>query len=146
MEEKMFVIEDDIKKIINGNKNSRKTIQQFRADLNTAFGDIDELKREKQANSMEIEHLKRYISKLEVEKIEENMAKIEGMNKIMSNLEEAITKATQRMKRMNKNSGGNEKVGVLLKEVQNMKNQMYYLQQSLLQLRTQVSIMNLVVA
>ena len=146
MEEKMFVIEDDIKKIINGNKNSRKTMQQFRADLNTAFGDIDELKREKQANSMEIEHLKRYISKLEVEKIEENMAKIEGMNKIMSNLEEAITKATQRMKRMNKNSGGNEKVGVLLKEVQNMKNQMYYLQQSLLQLRTQVSIMNLVVA
>ena len=145
MEEKMFVIEDDIKKIINGNKNSRKTIQQFRADLNTAFGDIDELKKEKQANSMEIEHLKRYISKLEVEKIEENMAKIEGMNKIMSNLEEAITKATQRMKRMNKNSGGNEKVGVLLKEVQNMKNQMYYLQQSLLQLRTQVSIMNLVV-
>ena len=138
MEEKMFVIEDDIKKIINGNKNSRKTIQQFRADLNTAFGDIDELKKEKQANSMEIEHLKRYISKLEVEKIEENMAKIEGMNKIMSNLEEAITKATQRMKRMNKNSGGNEKVGVLLKEVQNMKNQMYYLQQSLLQLRTQV--------
>ena len=146
MEEKMFVIEDDIKKIINGNKNSRKTIQQFRADLNTAFGDIDELKKEKQANSMEIEHLKRYISKLEVEKIEENMAKIEGMNKIMSNLEEAITKATQRIKRMNKNPGENEKVGVLLKEVQNMKNQMYYLQQSLLQLRTQVSIMNLVVA
>ena len=145
MEEKMFVIEDDIKKIINGNKNSRKTIQQFRADLNTAFGDIDELKKEKQANSMEIEHLKRYISKLEVEKIEENMAKIEGMNKIMSNLEEAITKATQRIKRMNKNPGENEKVGVLLKEVQNMKNQMYYLQQSLLQLRTQVSIMNLVV-
>ena len=142
----MFVIEDDIKKIINGNKNSRKTIQQFRADLNTAFGDIDELKKEKQANSMEIEHLKRYISKLEVEKIEENMAKIEGMNKIMSNLEEAITKATQRIKRMNKNPGENEKVGVLLKEVQNMKNQMYYLQQSLLQLRTQVSIMNLVVA
>ena len=146
MEEKMFVIEDDIKKIINGNKNSRKTIQQFRADLNTAFGDIDELKKEKQANSMEIEHLKRYISKLEVEKIEENMAKIEGMNKIMSNLEEAITKATQRIKRMNKNPEENEKVGVLLKEVQNMKNQMYYLQQSLLQLRTQVSIMNLVVA
>ena len=67
------------------------------------------------------------------------MVKIDGMSKVISNLEGTVMKATQKMRKFNKNSGDNEKIGVLLKEVQNMKNQMFYLQQSVLQLRTQES-------
>ena len=128
-----------MKKMANGNTNNRKQQQQFRSDLNTAFEDIDELKKEKQSNAMEIEQLKRYITQLEVEKIEENVLKIDGVRKVISNLEGAVTKETQKMRKLGKNSGDSEKVLVLLKEVQNMKNQMFYLQQSILQLRTQAS-------
>ena len=67
------------------------------------------------------------------------MVKIDGMSQVMSNLEGTVMKATQKMRKFNKNSGDNEKIGVLLKEVQNMKNQMFYIQQSVLQLRTQES-------
>ena len=128
-----------MKKMMNLNKNNRKLQQQFRSDLNTAFEDIDELKKEKQSNAIEIEQLKRYITQLEVEKIEENMVKIDGLSKVISNLEGAVMKATHKMRKLGKNSGQSEKVLVLLKEVQNMKNQMFYLQQSILQLRTQAS-------
>ena len=126
-----------MKKMMNLNKNNRKLQQQFRSDLNTAFEDIDELKKEKQSNAIEIEQLKRYITQLEVEKIEENMVKIDGLSKVISNLEGVVMKATHKMRKLGKNSGQSEKVLVLLKEVQNMKNQMFYLQQSILQLRTQ---------
>ena len=129
-----------MKNIINRNKNNQNLYESFRNDLNTAFGDIDELKKEKQANAIEIEQLKRYITQLEVEKIEENMIKIDGMGTIISNLESTIGKASQKMRKFNKKSGGDEKFGILLKEVQNMKNQMFFLQQSVIQLRTQVRI------
>ena len=69
------------------------------------------------------------------------MVKIDGMSKVISNLEGTVMKANQKMRKFNKNSGENEKIGVLLKEVQNMKNQMFYLQQSVLQLRTQESLL-----
>jgi len=137
IETKVLSVEDDLKKMMNLNKNNRKLQQQFRSDLNTAFEDIDELKKEKQSNAIEIEQLKRYITQLEVEKIEENMVKIDGLSKVISNLEGAVMKATHKMRKLGKNSGQSEKVLVLLKEVQNMKNQMFYLQQSILQLRTQ---------
>ena len=129
-----------MKRITNGNRNNQNLHHMFRNDLNTAFEDIDELKKEKQSNAIEIEHLKRYITQLEVEKIEENMVKIDGMSKIISNLESTVAKASPKMRKFNKNSGDDEKVGVLLKEVQNMKNQMFYLQQSVIQLRTQAGV------
>jgi len=137
VETKIYGIEDTIKKIINKNRNNQNLYESFRDDMNNAFADIDELKKEKQANAIEIEQLKRYITQLEVEKIEENMVKIDGMGKIISNLESTVGKASQKMRKFNKQSGGDEKVGILLKEVQNMKNQMFFLQQSVIQLRTQ---------
>ena len=42
------------------------------------------------------------------------------------------------MRKLSRKAGDEEKVALLLKEVQNMKNQMFFLQQSVLQLRTQV--------
>ena len=131
-------IEEELKKVIGRSKNSQSLYQGFRDELNIAFGDIDELKKEKQANAIEIENLKRYITQIEVEKIEENMMKIDDMGRLVSNLDTTISKATQKIRKMNRNSGENEKVGILLKEVQNMKNQMFFLQQSVIQLRTQV--------
>ena len=42
------------------------------------------------------------------------------------------------MRRMGQSSGDEEKVALLLKEVQTVKNQVYYLQQAILQMRAQV--------
>jgi len=134
---KFMSIEEELKKVIGRSKNSQSLYQGFRDELNIAFGDIDELKKEKQANAIEIENLKRYITQIEVEKIEENMMKIDDMGRLVSNLDTTVSKATQKIRKMNRNSGENEKVGILLKEVQNMKNQMFFLQQSVIQLRTQ---------
>ena len=53
-ETKIYGIEDDLKKIINRNKNNQNLYESFINDLNIAFGDIDELKKEKQANAIEI--------------------------------------------------------------------------------------------
>ena len=128
---------------MNRKKNNQNLYQSFRDDLNNAFGDIDELKKEKQANAIEIENLKRYITQLEVEKIEENMVKIDEMGRLVSNLDSTVARASQKMRKKNRNSGDDEKVGILLKEVQNMKNQMFFLQQSVIQLRTQVRIFKL---
>ena len=138
-EEKIYSIEEELNKLINLNKEKQTNHQRLRDDLHNAFGDIDELKKEKQANAIEIENLKRYITKLEVEKIEENMIKIDEMGRLVSNLDSTVARSVQKTRRLNSKAGNNEKVGILLKEVQNMKNQMFFLQQSIIQLRTQVN-------
>ena len=119
--EKINSIEEEINKLIKTNKDTHNRYQSLRDDLNNAFGDIDELKKEKQANAIEIENLKRYITQIEVEKIEENMIKIDEMGRLVSNLDSTVSRSVQKTRRMNKKSEENEKVGILLKEVQNMK-------------------------
>ena len=47
-----------------------------------------------------------------------------------------ISKATQMMRRINQDEGDDEKVDLLVKEIQTMKTQMFFLQQSILQMRT----------
>ena len=133
-EAKIYRIEENLKKIMNRNKNNQNLYQSFRDDLNTAFEDIDELKKEKQTNAIVIGNLKRYITQLEVEKIEDNMVKIDEMGRLVSNLDSTVARASQKMRKKNRNSGDDEKVAILLKEVQNMKNQMFLLQQSVIQL------------
>ena len=109
-EAKIYSVEEDVKKIVNRNRNNQNLYQSFRDDLNNAFGDIDELKKEKQANAIEIENLKRYITQLEVEKIEDNMVKIDEMGRLVSNLDSTVARASQKMRKKNRNSGDDEKV------------------------------------
>ena len=52
-------------------------------------------------------------------------------------LEGMISKANQMMRRINQDEGDNEKVDLLVKEIQTMKTQMFFLQQSILQMRSQ---------
>ena len=100
-EEKITNMEEEITKLININKNNQNQYQRLRDDLYNAFGDIDELKKEKQANAIEIENMKRYITQLEVEKIEENMMKIDEMGRLVSNLDSTIARSVQKTRRMN---------------------------------------------
>ena len=37
---------------------------KYRNELHTVFGDIDELKKEKQSSATDLEHLKRHINRL----------------------------------------------------------------------------------
>lgn len=100
-EEKITNMEEEITKLININNNNQNQYQRLRDDLYNAFGDIDELKKEKQANAIEIENMKRYITQLEVEKIEENMMKIDEMGRLVSNLDSTIARSVQKTRRMN---------------------------------------------
>ena len=61
------------------------------------------------------------------------MTEIEGQ---ITRLEGMISKANQQMRRINQDEGDDEKVDLLVKEIQTMKTQMFFLQQSILQMRT----------
>ena len=55
----------------------------------------------------------------------------------ITRLEGIINKANQVMRRINQDEGDDEKVDLLVKEIQTMKTQMFFLQQSILQMRSQ---------
>ena len=71
--------------------------------------------------------------------MEETVDKVDEMEEQIRDIEILISKTTQQIRRMNrKNSDGDdEKVDLLLKEIQNMKTQMFILHQSMIQLRAQ---------
>ena len=79
LQTKLYSLETTLVKLRQSNRNTESSQQSFRDDLNTAFADIDELKKEKQSNAIEIEQLKRYISQLEVERLEEAEARLEAI-------------------------------------------------------------------
>ena len=84
-----------------------------------------------------MQQVERFISRLDVELLEETAIKVGEMERQITKLEGLINKANQRMRKISQNSGDDEKVDLLVKEIQNMKTQMFYLQQSVLQMRTQ---------
>ena len=67
----------------------------FRAEINTVFGDIDSFKKEKQDNAIQIEQLKRYVNRLEQEKIEENRAQVYHLSTLLNNLETSVGATAQ---------------------------------------------------
>ena len=79
LQTKLYSLETNLAKLRQSNRNTESSQQSFRDDLNTAYADIDELKKEKQSNAIEIEQLKRYISQLEVERLEEAEARLEAV-------------------------------------------------------------------
>ena len=63
---------------------------------------------------------------------------ISRMERKLHQLEVSADRTSQKMKKMNQPSHDTEKVDLLIKEMQTTKNQMYYLQQALLQMRDEV--------
>ena len=84
-----------------------------------------------------MQQVERFMSRLDVELIEETTIKVGEIETQITKLEGMINKANQRMRKINQNAGDDEKVELLVKEIQNMKTQMFFLQQSILQMRTQ---------
>ena len=86
---------------------------------------------------MKMQQLERVISRLDLELMEETISKVTEIEGQITRLEGMINKANQMMRRMNQDEGDDEKVDLLVKEIQTMKTQMFFLQQSILQMRTQ---------
>ena len=105
--------------------------------MTRAYTDLDELKKFRQKNGLRMQQVERFISRLDVELLEETAIKVGEIERQITKLEGLINKANQRMRKISQNSGDDEKVDLLVKEIQNMKTQMFYLQQSVLQMRTQ---------
>ena len=123
LENLVLEVQEEVRQLKKKSMNSHGLSDSFRNELNSMTIDIDELNKEKQANAIEIEQLKRHISQLEVEKIEENESQIATFGKKLEQLEASAGRTNQRMRRMGKSSGDSEKVDLLLKEVQTVKNQ-----------------------
>ena len=105
--------------------------------MTRAYRDIDQLKKFRQKTGMKMQQLERVISRLDLELIEETISKVTEIEGQITRLEGMINKANQMMRRMNQDEGDDEKVDLLVKEIQTMKTQMFFLQQSILQMRTQ---------
>ena len=123
LENLVLEVQEEVRQLKKRGMNNHGLSDSFRNELNSITIDIDELNKEKQANAIEIEQLKRHISKLEVEKVEENESQISAFGKKIEQLEASAGRTSQRMRRMGKSSGDSEKVDLLLKEVQTVKNQ-----------------------
>ena len=139
-DEKIFQLQDSIQMIRNSNKINQNLFQNFRSDMNRAYVDIDDLKKFRQQTNIELQMIKRLVDRVQVDLIEETIIKVANLETKMTNLEGSLNKASQRMRKHSKNNNedsDNEKVELLLKEIQNMKTQMFFLQQSILQIRTQ---------
>ena len=96
--------------------------------MTRAYTDLDELKKFRQKNGLRMQQVERFISRLDVELLEETAIKVGEMERQITKLEGLINKANQRMRKISQNSGDDEKVDLLVKEIQNMKTQMFYLQ------------------
>ena len=140
-DERFHQLQDAIQMIRNSNKINQNLFQSFRSDLNRAFVDIDDMKKFRQKTLLKMEMINRLVGRIEVDLFEETITKVNRIEGQISNMEKSISKTSQRLRKLNKNtsneSGDDEKVTLLLKEIQNMKTQMFFLQQSILQMRTQ---------
>ena len=134
-------LQDAIQMMRNSNKINQNLFQSFRSDLNRAFVDIDDMKKFRQKTLIKMELFNRFVGRIEVDLFEETISKVNRIEGQISNLEKSISKTSQRLRKLSKNSseesGDDEKVTLLLKEIQNMKTQMFFLQQSILQMRSQ---------
>lgn len=134
-------LQDAIQMMRNSNKINQNLFQSFRSDLNRAFVDIDDMKKFRQKTLMKMEIFNRLVGRIQVDLFEETITKVNRIEGQISNMEKSISKTSQRLRKLNNNSSGesgdDEKVTLLLKEIQNMKTQMFFLQQSILQMRTQ---------
>ena len=137
-------LQDAIQMMRNSNKINQNLFQSFRSDLNRAFVDIDDMKKFRQKTLMKMEIFNRLVGRIQVDLFEETITKVNRIEGQISNMEKSINKTSQRLRALNNNSGqgsgesgDDEKVTLLLKEIQNMKTQMFFLQQSILQMRTQ---------
>ena len=141
-QERYYQLQDSIQMIRNSNKVNQNLFQNFNSDLNRAFVDIDDLKKFRQKTLVDVQMMKRFRDRIELDAVEESFKKIEDLEKKFESLEDSVERTSQRMRKLNRNSASSsevdeEKVELLLKEIQNMKTQMFFLQQSILQIRTQ---------
>ena len=136
-EEKFYQLQDALQMIRNSNKVNQNLFQNFRSDLNRAYVDIDDLKKFRQQVIVDNQMFTRFMARVEVDVLEEIIIKVGEIESQIQIVERSLSKTSQRMRKITRNSGDNEKVDVLLKEIQNMKTQMFFLQQSILQMRTQ---------
>ena len=138
MRQSLEVFEEELRKIKANSRNSLNVNKRVRDDVNVVFGDIDDLKKDKQKNALEIEKLKRTIYKLENEQVADNEMKIVGVERQIGELAEEFGKTAETINKQSQASIDEEKVALIASELHNMKSQLYFLQQSIVMMRTQV--------
>ena len=104
-DERFHQLQDAIQMIRNSNKINQNLFQNFRSDLNRAFVDIDDMKNFRQKTLVKMEMLNRLVGRIEVDLFEETITKVNRIEGQISNMEKSISKASQRLRKLTKNSG-----------------------------------------
>ena len=115
-------------------------IQRVFEDIAGIAADIDGLKKDRREGDQEREILQRQIKSLEQENIAEIVNTVSEHNRMLEELNHFKSQAGPKLDR----GHGEEKLSLVVTEIQNLKSQIYYLQQSVIHLRSSPAVPNVV--
>ena len=134
LENKITFVQEEIKSFNDLVIKQQENDNVFRAQLQDVFEDVDRLKGTQRTMAQEEEKLKREIQRLKSVEIIDLTNRLDSCEERIDGMHSSQMKSTENKK--NKNSVDAEKLLLVINEITKLKNQIYYLQQSIIILRT----------
>ena len=134
LENKIASVQEEIKSFNDLVIKQQENDNVFRAQLQDVFEDVDRLKGTQRTMAQEEEKLKREIQRLKSVEIIDLTNRLDSCEERIDDMHSYQMKSKEHKK--NKNSVDAEKLILVINEITKLKNQIYYLQQSIIILRT----------
>ena len=134
LENKIAFVQEEIKSFNDLVIKQQENDNVFRAQLQDVFEDVDRLKGTQRTMAQEEEKLKREIQRLKSVEIIDLTNRLDSCEERIDDMHSSQMKSKEHKK--NKNSVDAEKLILVINEITKLKNQIYYLQQSIIILRT----------
>ena len=130
---KIDIIEEEIQNLNDVLKKQKESDNMFRSQLQDVFEDVDSLKGRQRTMTQEQEKLKREIQRLKSEEIIDLTSRLDVIDENIDDIRELQEKSNKKQK--TEDTMDNEKLLLVINEMTKLKNQIYYLQQSILILK-----------
>ena len=134
IENKVELIQDELKSLNDVLQKQKDNDNVFRSQLQDVFEDVDSLKGRQRTMNQEQEKLKREIQRLKSEEIIDLTNRLDVSEENIEDLRQMQEKSNDKKK--SDDNMDNEKLLLVISEMTKLKNQIYYLQQSILILRS----------
>ena len=134
LENKIAFVQEEIKSFNDLVIKQQENDNVFRAQLQDVFEDVDHLKGTQRTMAQEEEKLKREIQRLKSVEVIDLTNRLDSCEERIDDMHSTQMKSKEHKK--NKNSVDAEKLLLVINEITKLKNQIYYLQQSIIILRS----------
>ena len=127
------IIQEEIQSLNDVLKKQKESDNVFRSQLQDVFEDVDSLKGRQRTMNQEQEKLKREIQRLKSEEMIDLNSRLDVIDETIDDIREVQEKSNEKQK--SEDTMDNEKLLLVINEMTKLKNQIYYLQQSILILK-----------